>query len=177
MNIAKILFYAFGSITLISAVTILFTRNIIYAAYLLVLTFLAIAGIYVIAHAEFVAVTQIIIYAGGILVLLIFGIMLTNRIAGQKVYTGSGNKIAGTILGLAFLVLLVAGIYQVRFPGAIMARPMAETHLTGIQEIGVLLMTDYALVFELAGVLILVALVGASFMAKKDFGKTEDDTY
>lgn len=178
MVLVKILFYLFGSITLLSALMILFTRNIVHAAYLLVLVFLSIAGIYVIAHAEFVAVTQIIIYAGGILVLIIFGIMLTNRMAGQRIYTGSGNKIMGAILGLSFFILLVVSIFQVKFA----SRPPeivedSALQYTGMQAIGIRLMTEYVLLFELAGVLILIALVGAAFMARKDFGKISDDTH
>jgi NADH-quinone oxidoreductase subunit J len=163
---------------LISAIGILLVRNIIHAAYLLVLAFLAIAGIYVIAHAEFVAVTQIIIYTGGILVLLIFGIMLTSRLAGEKVLTGSGNRLQGAIIGIIFFMLITWGIYQVQFPGAGSGpRVTPSSGFSNIQEIGIRLMTDYVLVFELAGFLILIALVGASFMAKKDFGKTGNDTY
>jgi NADH:ubiquinone oxidoreductase subunit 6 (subunit J) len=178
MEFVKILFYLFGTIILLSALMILFTRNVVHSAYLLILVFLSIAGIYVIAHAEFVAVTQIIIYAGGILVLIIFGIMLTNRMAGQKIYTGSGNKIMGGILGVSFFILLAISIFQVSFaPRTPELSDGSVVKFTGIQSIGIKLMTEYVLLFELAGILILIALVGAAFMARKDFGKISDDTH
>jgi NADH-quinone oxidoreductase subunit J len=169
MGLAQILFYIFGIITLGSAIAILFTKNIIYAAYLLVLIFLCVAALYVIAGAEFVAVTQIIIYAGGILVLLIFGIMLTNRLAGQKVHTGSGNVVMGMVLGILFFGLLIGGIHSAGFDKIQGSGPASDLPYAPVRDIAIQLMTDFILIFELAGILILIAMIGAAFMAKKDF--------
>ena len=124
--------------------------------------------------AEFVAVTQIIIYTGGILILLIFGIMLTNRIGPGKVVTGASNRFMGISIGILFFALISTGILQCRFAGPNTGIANSFPGNTATQNIGILLMTDYVLPFELAGLLLLVALVGAAFLAGKNFGEKND---
>ena len=80
--------YFFGLLIFLSGLTLIFTENLIYAAFLLALCLLSIAGFYVIYNASFLAVIQILIYAGGILILIAFGIMLTNRSPDGKVIVG-----------------------------------------------------------------------------------------
>ena len=113
-----VVFYILGFIILISAVSIIFVNNVIYSVYLLVLCLLGIAGMFFMAGAEFVAVSQIIIYAGGMLVLLVFGIMLTNRIKGQKIISGYTNLFPGLITGLLFWLILIKGLTQLDFHGS-----------------------------------------------------------
>ncbi|HKJ82064.1 MAG TPA: NADH-quinone oxidoreductase subunit J, partial [Ignavibacteriaceae bacterium] len=80
MNIYDIIFYLFAIITLVSAFFVVTTRNIIYSAYYLLFTFFGVAGIYVLLGADFIAIVQLVVYVGGILILLLFGVMLTNKI-------------------------------------------------------------------------------------------------
>ncbi len=174
MNI--ILFYILSVIILASALLILFGRNIIYSVYLLVLAFVGIAGIYIINNAEFIAVTQIIIYAGGILILLVFGVMLTNRVSGDKVLTGSSNMLAALMLCAILFIVLLTAVLQVQFPENPNPHPVDSGGITGIQGLGIQLMTDFILPFELAGILLLVALIGASFLAGKKTESEENDT-
>jgi NADH:ubiquinone oxidoreductase subunit 6 (subunit J) len=173
----QVIFYILGFLIVTSALIILITKNIIYAVYLLVLCLLGIAGLYFLAGAEFIAVTQIIIYAGGILVLLIFGIMLTNRVHGQKVLSGFVNLIPGVVLGFLFLFILIKSILQVDFTSLQVNDPARETGFTGTQSIGIELMTRYVLPFEIAGFLLLIALIGASLLAGKNFGIKKDDAH
>src|SRR5687768_1114862 len=106
MSILSFTFYAFEFLAAASAASILFVKNVFYGALLLIICLLSIAGIYVISHAEFIAVTQILIYAGGILVLIIFGIMLTTRISGKPLVVKNNNWFAGSLVGLPILIVL-----------------------------------------------------------------------
>ena len=83
MNIAQFMFYFFEAFAAISAIALIFIKNVFYGALLLIICLLCLAGIYIMAFAEFIAVTQILVYAGGILVVIIFGIMLTTKISGN----------------------------------------------------------------------------------------------
>jgi NADH:ubiquinone oxidoreductase subunit 6 (subunit J) len=163
MSILTFTFYAFELFAALSAVAILFVKNIFYGALLLIVCLLSLAGIYVISNAEFIAVTQILIYAGGVLVLIIFGVMLTTRISGKPLVVKSHNWFAGTLVGLSFLIVLIilfsdSGFYT--------NNPVAvEQRYTSINKIGILLMTDYMLPFEVAGILLLIALIGAAVVA------------
>lgn len=163
MNIATFLFYFFEVLAAVAAVSMIFIRNVFYGALLLIVCLLAIAGIYVLTFAEFLAVTQILVYAGGILVVIIFGIMLTSKISGKPLRVANANWFAGASVGIFFMIVLVKSfstMLQTSTPEAA-SLPTANTY----QSIGVLLMTDYVLPFEIAGVLLLVTLVGSAVTA------------
>ena len=154
--------YFFGLLIFISCLTLIFTKNLIYAAFLLALCLLSISGFYVIYNASFLAVIQILIYAGGILILLAFGIMLTNRSPEGKVSVGNHLLFFGALTTLSMSLLLYAFM---DFP-SILVQDFYET--TGqIREIGVRFLTQYILAFELTAFLLLVVLVGASYLGKK----------
>jgi NADH:ubiquinone oxidoreductase subunit 6 (subunit J) len=171
MTIAQIIFYAFAALTIGSALVIILTKNVLYAAFSLILTFLGVAAMYVFAGADFVGVSQIIVYVGGILILLIFGVMLTNRLSGQKVTTGTHNKFSGFLIGLTVFALLLYAIIKVNFSSlnwiqkATTPRELSQEGT--INLIGIKLMSDFVLPFEVAGILLLLALIGAVFIAKR----------
>ena len=158
----EVVFYFFCTLTVISALFILITRNILYAAFALVVTLLSIAALYAFANAEFVAVTQIMIYVGGIVVLIVFGVMLTNDVAGQSGSVDSTNRFAGLIVGLTTLALLVYGIINSHLTNAITRSSIS------VEVLGRKLMTTYLLPFEVAAVLLLIALIAASMIAGSD---------
>lgn len=156
-----VLFYAFGALTLLGAAMVLLTKNVLYAAYALMATLLGMAGLYILAGADFVGITQIIVYVGGVLVLVLFGVMLTNRLSGQKILAGSHNRWAGALLGLLVFSSLAWAIYSVNW-----STFASETTSSTVEPIGEALMTDYLFAFELVGVLLLVVLVGAAYVAR-----------
>lgn len=160
MEMANIIFYAFIGITLISALFIMLTKNILYSAFALIATFLGMAGIFVLLGAEFVAITQILVYVGGILILIVFGIMLTNRGKTTKVDTKIYNKFSGILIAIGFFYLLARGISLADFSG-MPWMTKAATGPSSTKEIGMAIMTDYVLVFEVIGILLLIALIGA----------------
>jgi NADH:ubiquinone oxidoreductase subunit 6 (subunit J) len=161
MNLTSILFYSFEALAALSSIALIFVRNVFHGALLLITCFLALAGIYVLAFAEFVAVTQILVYAGGILVVIIFGIMLTTKLSGKPLLIEHAYKFSGTLSGVLFFALLIFSIAKESFKNL----PPLPTEFTDIRTIGVGLMTDFVLPFEVAGILLLVALIGAAIIA------------
>jgi len=159
MMLSTIAFYFFIATAVITAIAMLFVRNVFHAALMLIAVLLAIAGIYVLALAEMIAVTQILVYAGGILVVIIFGIMLTTRISGKPLVVGNGNVIPGALVGLSFFVIMVYLLAKENFTQHSEMRPPT------MREFGIGLLSDYALPFEIAGIILLVSLVGAAVVA------------
>ncbi|HOX83760.1 MAG TPA: NADH-quinone oxidoreductase subunit J [Chryseolinea sp.] len=162
MTVLNFIFYFLEAVAALSAISIIFIRNVFYGALLLITCLLALAGIYVLAFAEFIAVTQILIYAGGILVIIIFGIMLTSKISGKSLMVEHTNLFSGVLAGLTFLGLLLYFISSQKFNPFSTAKPTPEK---SIQAFGTGLMTDFILPFEIAGLLLLVALIGAAVVA------------
>ncbi len=157
-----IIFYLFAAITLLSAAFVVSTRNIVYAAFYLLFTFFGVAGIYVLLGADFIAVVQLVVYVGGILVLLIFGVMLTNKITNVKI-KGGFLQIVPAVIGVAlFIGTLIASLLKTNWKNFNTEIPVSTAH-----TLGVLLLSQYAVVFELLGILLLIALVGAASMARK----------
>lgn len=163
MNVSAFMFYFFEAFAAISAIALIFTRNVFYGALLLIICLLCLAGIYVLAYAEFIAVTQILVYAGGILVVIIFGIMLTTKIAGKPLTVEHGHVFSGILVGISFFVLLTWFIFKHSF--APDDSLQSKVSFNDIRSIGIGFMTDFALPFEVAGILLLISLVGAAVMA------------
>lgn len=163
MTVYQGISYAFIGIAGMGALAVLFSRNLFHATLWLVLCLLSIAAIYVLAFAEFVAVTQILVYAGGIPVIIIFGIMLTAKFGQVPLRVQHKNIFSGLLLSALLLALLTAIIQQ--FPSEIPEVSPIDIQSDTIQAIGIKLLTDHVLVFEVAGILLLMALVGAAVIA------------
>lgn len=164
MNYEVYIFYAFGALAVLSALGVLFTRNVIHAAFMLVLTFFAVGGIYVLANASFVGVTQLLIYVGGILILMIFGIMLTNRLNGKALITEHHNRFIGVLIGGIFFSLLS---YIILWANLSHIEENYFIPTNTIKFIGVNLMSNYLVPFEIAAILLLIALIGAAVISEK----------
>lgn len=162
MNIYDIIFYIFALATLGSAFMVVTTRNIVHAAFYLLLTFFGVTGIYVLLTADFVAIVQLVVYVGGILILLIFGVMLTNKITNVQIKSGSMQLFPAAIGVGLFAGILVSALLNTEWNTA--AGEIPKSTLNGL---GLLLMNEYIIVFEVLGVLLLVALVGAASIARK----------
>jgi NADH-quinone oxidoreductase subunit J len=161
MNLYDIIFYLFAAITLVSAFFVVTTKNVIYSAYNLLLTFFGVAGIYVLLGADFIAIVQLIIYVGGILILMLFGVMLTNKITNVSIKTEASYIIPSSIVVGLFAGILIATLVNTNwklFP--------AEPPIPTARSLGFLLMNEYIIVFELLGVLLLIALIGAASIAR-----------
>jgi NADH-quinone oxidoreductase subunit J len=164
MNLIDIAFFFFAAITLISAGIVVFSRNIIYSAFSLLFTFFGVAGIYVLLNADFIAIAQILIYIGGIMVLLMFGVMLTNKVVSVDIKTGTMQMLPASIL-TSMIAGSLCGIYYITDWHMVEHIP-ANTGTTG--TLGEMFMTTYLLPFEVASVVLLVALIGAAMIARRD---------
>jgi NADH-quinone oxidoreductase subunit J len=161
-----ILFYIFASVAVLAALNMVLQRTPVYSALSLIVVLCSLAGVYLLLGAEFMAVIQVIVYAGAIMVLFVFVIMLLN--AGHEVPSQRSQMarwLGAPIIG-AFLVVMLMVIRD-QFPPASAAAP---AHLNGSPAaIGQLLFKNYALPFEVTSILILVAVLGAVVLAKKEF--------
>lgn len=162
MNVLNILFYFFEGVAAASALGIIFIRNVFYGALLLIVCLLSLAALYVFMFAEFVAVTQILIYAGGILIVIIFGIMLTSRIAGKAMVVEHAYVFGGALVAVIFCSLLIYFFGRQPFASQSVVNVQQEDM---IQRIGTGFMQEFLLPFEVAGILLLIALIGAAVIA------------
>lgn len=166
-----IAFYGFSALAIIAGLLILFTRNIMYAALCLFIILLSVSALFVLAGADFLAVTQLLVYVGGVLVLLVFGIMLTRRnwaesAEANAVKTPSQRMLVASIVTLTVLGGLIWLIFKTNF--LIIQQPQSsKMPRTTLQRMGVGFMTDYVWAFELIGILLLVTLVGATYLASQ----------
>lgn len=156
-------FYAFAAIAVLFTFVILFTKNVLHAAFSLVIVFFSLAGVYIMLGASFVAVTQVLVYIGGIVVFVIFGVMLTTKLNDQHVFSESHNRLVGYGIGMILLVAYAVMIGRIDFD----LLQFAGSELQGgdVERIGTLLMSDYLIPFEISGVLLLIALIGATVIA------------
>jgi NADH-quinone oxidoreductase subunit J len=162
MNIYDIIFYLFAAVTVLSAFFVVTTRNVVHAAFYLLFTLFGVAGIYVLLGADFVAIVQLIVYIGGILILLIFGVMITNKITQVDIKTGTIHTLPaaigiGLFTGVVGAVILNTDWLQIK----------SDMPASTLSTLGSMLINEYVLVFELLGILLLIALIGAASMARK----------
>jgi len=163
---AAIAFYLFASLCVVSAVMVVTRRNAVHAAMFLVLTFFGVAGIYVVLSAEFLAAVQILVYAGGIMVLFLFVIMLVPLDARRL------RPPVSQVVGALALAVLLAGsvIAWIRNAGTGTLLGQAEVPalaVGNIENVGMELYRRYLLPFEIASILLLIAMIGAVVLTRK----------
>lgn len=151
-----------GCMVLLGVGVIVVSKNIIHAAYALALCLLGIAGMYVFLDAAFMAVVQILLYAGGVVILLVFGVMMTNRLRGEKVVSGTRNQVFGAVVSFGVFGVLVHLISQGNFQ-----YQSSISQVDQVKQIGLLFLTEHLVAFELIAFVLLVALVGAAYLAKQ----------
>ena len=162
MSLDLILFTAIASATALSALTVVFSRNIVRSALWLLLTLIGVSLLYFLLGAEFVGATQLIVYVGGTMVLVVFGVMLTAQQQFLKIRTRPQEWLVGGILAGSLFVLLVNASLKM---GEGKAPPPSEA-LPGAGQIGVGFLTTYLLPFEIISVHLLVVLIGAAYLAR-----------
>jgi NADH-quinone oxidoreductase subunit J len=166
MEIFDLVFYVFAVLIVVSAAGVVFSKNVMHSAFSLLFTFFGVAGLYVLLLADFIAVTQIMIYIGGILILIIFGVMLTSRIASVDIKSGATGKFQ---TGLAAIVTLVVFVTLcTMYMNAQWVIKEVPAVSSTISMIGKVLLTDYLLAFEVAAILLLVAFIGAALIARRE---------
>ncbi len=158
-------FYGLSAVALLSGIGVITRRNPVHSAISLIFTLLSLAGLYLMLYAPFVAGVQIILYVGGIVVLFLFVIMLINIQVMQREYRFNKQWLVGVVATALLGVLFIGAYYKGEsiFPQQVLRLP--EQFNT--QQVGRMLYVDYLLPFEIASLLLLVAIVGAVVMAKK----------
>jgi NADH-quinone oxidoreductase subunit J len=155
-------FYLFAAVTLASAGVVVLARSLIYSAFALLFTFFGVAGLYVLLGADFLAATQLLVYVGGILVLLLFGVMLTHKLYDLDLRSEVTQFVPGLIIALGLFLVLTATAVRTPWAAGAGRAPAPTT-----REIGRLFMKEYLLPFEAASVLLLVALMGAAMIVRR----------
>jgi|TARA_Y100000031_G_scaffold122573_1_gene137492 NADH-quinone oxidoreductase subunit J len=158
---AEITFWFIAGLTIISAVMVVYSTKLLNSAIALLFTLFGVAGLYIFLWADFLAAVQVVVYIGGILILIIFGIMLTNRITTVHISHSSIQRGYGGIAVIGLMGFL--GWMIVRTPW--LQKQAVEPEQT-VATIGRLILTDYLMPFEVASVLLLGALIGAATLSR-----------
>ena len=157
-----ILFYLFAGIAGASALGVVLARDIVRTAVFLLFTLVGVAGLYFLLNSEFLAAVQLVVYVGGTLILVIFGIMLTSRAPTSRFEPRRGEVIVAIIAGVFILAALVTAIRSAHFHSDI---PEAQKPYP-VAALGEALLGEYLVPFELASVVLLVVMIGAAYLAR-----------
>jgi NADH-quinone oxidoreductase subunit J len=160
VSLESIAFWALAVVLLASALAVVLTRNLFHSVLYLALALTATAGVFLSLDAEFLAAIQLLLYAGGVVTIVVFAIVVTERLVGDRI-TQTSRQIAGDAVALLVAILAIFRRSPLTVP-----RPAVSGDLT--RAIGQSLLTTYVLPFELLGVLFLAALVGALYFARPD---------
>jgi len=179
MSLEVVLFYAFAALAIGSALLVVSLKNLARALFLFFIVLFAIAGLYLFALADFVAITQILIYVGGVLILMIFAFMLSNKELLADLQNTSKQFLSlpnwqAALLAIGFVLVMGYGIYEWQGftpdwittnlrNGAIIS-PSDNT----INEIGYKFITQYVLAFEVISIFLLMVLIGAAHLSRKE---------
>lgn len=172
MSISLLTFYLFSAILLLSSLMVISTKNPVHSVLFLILAFLNAAGIFVILHAEFLAMILIIVYVGAVAVLFLFVVMMLDF----KTSLGKDNILQympiGLLIGLVFIAELVIVLINTRLDLSniqILSNPLDNfSDQSNTEAIGSILYTNYVLYFQLSGVILLVAMVGSIVLTLRD---------
>ena len=161
-GLGEILFFSVIILVILSAYWVVMSPNLVHSAVSLLFTLFGVAGLYVYLYADFIAASQVIIYVGGILVLIIFGVMLTNKIDDPKLSNQSQNQLIAGVFCLILLVLQFQVIFNTNWNyGEAIIREST------VNDIGLMLLSKYLLPFEVVSVLLLAVLIGAAMLSRK----------
>lgn len=167
--VVAIAFYIIAFICLVGAIGVVFNKKIVHSAAMLFLSFFGIAGLYVLLNADFVAMSQILIYSVGIAIIIIFAIMLTNPQSEQESIFKRPRTFISLICSFLVLVTFFLAIFinpfQYKCPSNLTINRLINEGTSGI--IGKALFTDYVLPFEIISILLLVAIIGAALLARR----------
>ena len=162
MPIAEIVFWAVVAFTISSAALVVLNNQLLYSAIALLFALFGVAGLYIFLWADFIAGIQLIVYIGGINVLIIFGIMLTNKISSVRLSQTNVQQGVGAVVALWLFILISLVISKTKWLQIDATEP-SET----VNAIGVLLLTKYLLPFEAISLLLLGALIGAALLSRE----------
>ena len=159
---AEMVFWLIAVLTIASAAMVVLNNHLLYSAIALLFTLFGVAGLYIYLWADFIAGVQLLVYIGGINVLIIFGIMLTNRISSIRLSQTNVQQGVGGVVSFWLLILISMVITKTPWYQTTSAEPSST-----VREVGTLLMTKYILPFEAISLLLLGALIGAALLSRE----------
>lgn len=163
----QLAFLCFAALTVGAALLAAFSRNMLYSLLALLACLMGVAALYALSQAPFVAVSQLVVYVGGVLVLLIYGVMFTNQQGRRGILAGFGQRLWGTLAALSLFGLLLWALHD----SPLWDRPAMSAQAPAMPNpelIGEQLMTRHLLPFEVAAALLLFVLLGAAVVADRD---------
>ena len=166
MNVTHILFWFLSVLAVFSALMVIASKNPVHSVLWLIATFFAISGHYILLNAQFLAIVNIIVYAGAIMVLFLFVIMLMNLNKSTEPKRHRWLQLAGAIAGLCLMLVLVAALKDTEIKGQV--AQVNEGDIGLIKNLGKELFTTYVVPFEISSILFLSAMVGAAVIGKKE---------
>lgn len=166
MSITEILFWFLTTLAIFSALMVVFSKNPVHSVLWLIAVFFAISGHYILLNAQFLAIVNLIVYAGAIMVLFLFVIMLMNLNAETEPQKNRWLRLAGIIAGGSLMLVVIAALRETELRGQVAQVKDGDIGL--IQNLGKVLFREYVLPFEISSVLFLSAMVGAVVIGKKD---------
>jgi NADH-quinone oxidoreductase subunit J len=169
MPITLYLFYFLAFLAILSALLVVFSRNAVYSVLYLIITLFSIAGHYVLLNAQFLAAVHVIVYAGAIMVLFLYVIMLLNLNEAVEPQKGTLQKIAATISAGTLLILLIGAL---KGTDAVVGE-LTPSEMGYVKNLGQVLFTDYLLPFEITSILLLAAMIGAVMLGKPEKQKSK----
>lgn len=161
-----VLFYLFAGAAVVSGCGVVVSRKIVRQAVFLLFALASVAGLYYLLGCEFLGAVQLVVYAGGTLILIIFGVMLTNSEAAEKFAARRGEVRIAMGIGVVLLFGLIVGLSAAVSSGAFPAGPLGSDESYPVDRLGAALLGDYLVPFEIVSVLLLVVMIGAAYLAK-----------
>ncbi len=165
MSYEEFIFYVVAIVTVIAALGVVMARSVVHSALFLILALLMVAGVFILLSAEFLAIVQVLIYGGGVTILLLFAMMLT-RVRDLPQPIDGPQKPLAALAGLAFMGVSIAAIVSTDWPGE-----TDHINLVSFEQIGRSLFQTWAVPFEIASLVLLVALLGAIILARSEEGE------
>lgn len=169
MPVTQILFWFLSALAIVAAIGVVSSKNPVYSVLWLIVVFFSISGHYVLMNAQFLAIVNIIVYAGAIMVLFLFVIMLMNLNAEAEPPKNLYLKMAGIIAGLCLMIVIVAALSNSTSNNVVLK---SGTGVGLIKNLGMSLFNDYVIPFEISSVLFLSAMIGAVVIGKKEQTKS-----
>jgi NADH-quinone oxidoreductase subunit J len=170
--IAVLAFYLFATLTIAPAIAVVFARNPVHSVLWLILAFFNAAGLMLLVGAEFIAMLLVIVYVGAVAVLFLFVVMMLDIDFASLRSGFTRNLPFGIIIALVLLAEMIVAIFAHKAGPALAGQPIASPRVPNIVAIGQLLYSRYLLPFELAGLILLVAMIGAIVLTHRSRGDT-----
>lgn len=165
MTWEEVIFFVIAAITVVGGLGTVLARNVVHSALFLILALLAVAGIFILLAADFLAIVQILIYGGAVTILILFAMMLT-RVRDLPTAADGPQKPVAAVAAVVFMITSIAAVTSTEYPNE-----SERINVISFEEIGNALFTTWAIPFEIASLVLLVALLGAIILARGEEGE------